>query len=84
MTDEKTRQSKQHFEIHVIRKFFEAKEPAQGHFFEKIRKPRLYFTFFKCRVYVPNFLSLSFFIWPGGLAQINKSTLGYSDIETYK
>ena len=50
--------------------FFEASGP-QGHFFEKTKKKK---RFYKgpMGVCVPNFRSVSFFVWPGGVKQINE------------
>ena len=55
-------------EIHVTRQFLEAGGP-QGHFFDKTKN---LFWIRSLGVCVPNFRSVSFFVWPGGVAQLHK------------
>ena len=60
--------------IHVTRLILEASS-RHGDFF-KTQK-----TCFQIRsmgVYLPNFRSVSFFVWPGGVTQINKQIHIYS------
>ena len=58
------------WKIHVTRHFFEACG-RRGDYFEKTKNP------FLDKVngsILPNFRSISFFVWPGGVTQINKCT----------
>ena len=61
--------------VHVTRHFFEAGGPP-GDFFEKTKK-----NVFRCglgeREY-KNFRSVSFFVWPGGVTQINTQIHTYT------
>ena len=60
--------------IHVTQQFFEA-SGRRGDFFEKTKNP------FSDKVYasiVPNFRSVSLFVWPGDVAQINKQIHTYT------
>ena len=68
--------------IHWTRQFFEAGGPP-GHFFEKTKKPLLDKVYGSmCTKCVLNFRSVSLFVWPGGVTQINSQI--NKDIHTYK
>ena len=57
------------WKIHVTRHFFEACG-RRGDYFEKTKNP------FLDKVngsILPNFRSISFFVWPGGVTHINKN-----------
>ena len=60
--------------IHVTQQFFVA-SGRHGDFFEKTKK-----SVFKrsMRVCVPNFRSVSFFVWPAGVTQINTKIHTYT------
>ena len=57
---------------HVTRSFFEASGP-QGNFFEKTR-----FQIRSMGVCVLNFRPVQYFVWPGGVVQINKQSNTYT------
>ena len=59
--------------IHMIWQFFQTNGPL-GHFFEKKKQQKICFQIWSRGVYVLNYRSVSFFVWSGGLVQINKPT----------
>ena len=57
--------------IHMTRQFFEAID-RHGDFFQKNKKKTFLDKVHGMGVCVPNFSSVSFFVWPGGVTQLNK------------
>ena len=57
--------------IHVTRQFF-GPSIRHGDLFEKTKNPFLDKVCICMRVCVPNFRSVSFFVWPGGVTEIHK------------
>ena len=63
--------------IRETRQFFKVGGP-QGHFFEKTKKK----TVLRCGL--GECVSLSFFVWPGGVTHINKYTNKEKHTHIYK